>query len=275
MSGPSALSPSMKTTLQRRKLKKKKKKKKKMSNALLRRNSSKQGLKNLMKQFSQRGEVVSEVKGHLSRAFVFWVVTRPLVCDSVDTADGSDLVLTCLDSDFISQTSSAVPRLKASLAACLQLPASISEFLTDTQLFPGLSPPLTSSPIISSPFVPPSAYRKDKETNGGRGGSVKRRYFQKQSSLYRHADQILIERFQQLAYFFQRLTAQRSVEDAEELERERRRRARESYCWTDGGSMPGETSPEDGMPAEESIHFLYEPLTVAACFSTGDNCEFK
>ncbi|KAK5927360.1 hypothetical protein CgunFtcFv8_012524 [Champsocephalus gunnari] len=51
-----------------------------------------------------------------------------------------------------------------------------------------------------------------------------------------------------------KLTAQRSVEDAEELERERRRRARESYCWTDGGSMPGETSPEDGMPAEESMY---------------------
>ncbi|XP_063758986.1 non-muscle caldesmon isoform X2 [Eleginops maclovinus] len=51
-----------------------------------------------------------------------------------------------------------------------------------------------------------------------------------------------------------RLTAQRSVEDAEELERERRRRARESYCWTDRGSMPGDTSPEDGTPAEESMY---------------------
>ncbi|XP_037622257.1 non-muscle caldesmon isoform X1 [Sebastes umbrosus] len=49
-----------------------------------------------------------------------------------------------------------------------------------------------------------------------------------------------------------RLTAQRSVEDAEEVERERRRRARESTSWTSDGSLPGESSPEDGTPAEES-----------------------
>ncbi|XP_034392049.1 non-muscle caldesmon isoform X2 [Cyclopterus lumpus] len=43
-----------------------------------------------------------------------------------------------------------------------------------------------------------------------------------------------------------RLTAQRSVEDAEEVEREQRRRAREATRWTNGGSQPGESSPEDG-----------------------------
>ncbi|XP_062419055.1 non-muscle caldesmon isoform X2 [Pungitius pungitius] len=43
-----------------------------------------------------------------------------------------------------------------------------------------------------------------------------------------------------------RLTAQRSVEDAEELEREQRRRARET-------SRPGEASPEDRTPAEDGM----------------------
>ncbi|KAF3855385.1 hypothetical protein F7725_023440 [Dissostichus mawsoni] len=106
------------------------------------------------------------------------------------------------------------------LAASLQLPASISEFLTDTQLFPAshlLSPPPPSFPLHLS-LRPPT-------------GRTKRQMEDEEEVL----------------------TAQRSVEDAEELERERRRRVRESYCWTDGGSMPGETSPEDGMPAEESI----------------------
>ncbi|XP_054475862.1 non-muscle caldesmon isoform X2 [Anoplopoma fimbria] len=50
-----------------------------------------------------------------------------------------------------------------------------------------------------------------------------------------------------------RLTAQRSVEDAEEVERERRRRAREAPSWSNGGSLPGESSPEDGTPAEDSM----------------------
>ncbi|XP_062276686.1 non-muscle caldesmon [Scomber scombrus] len=47
-----------------------------------------------------------------------------------------------------------------------------------------------------------------------------------------------------------RLTAQRSIEDAEELERERRRRARESFQ-TNGGSTLEESSPEGEMLAEE------------------------
>ncbi|XP_042361290.1 non-muscle caldesmon [Plectropomus leopardus] len=51
-----------------------------------------------------------------------------------------------------------------------------------------------------------------------------------------------------------RLTAQRSVEDAEEVERERRRRAREASRWTNGGSLPGEFSPENETPAEENMY---------------------
>uniref|UniRef100_UPI0037E939D3 non-muscle caldesmon isoform X2 n=1 Tax=Semicossyphus pulcher TaxID=241346 RepID=UPI0037E939D3 len=51
-----------------------------------------------------------------------------------------------------------------------------------------------------------------------------------------------------------RLTAQRSVEDAEEVERERRRRAREASRWTNGGSLPGESSPENETPGEESMY---------------------
>ncbi|XP_056272684.1 non-muscle caldesmon isoform X2 [Pseudoliparis swirei] len=43
-----------------------------------------------------------------------------------------------------------------------------------------------------------------------------------------------------------RLTAQRSVEDAEEVEREQRRRRREETQWSNGGSPPGESSSEDG-----------------------------
>ncbi|KAF3855345.1 hypothetical protein F7725_023400 [Dissostichus mawsoni] len=105
------------------------------------------------------------------------------------------------------------------LAASLQLPASISEFLTDTQLFPAshlLSPPPPSFPLHLSLRPPTGRTKRQMEDEEEADGSE-------------------------------------SVEDAEELERERRRRVRESYCWTDGGSMPGETSPEDGMPAEESI----------------------
>ncbi|KAM9807670.1 uncharacterized protein lsp1a [Neosynchiropus ocellatus] len=48
-----------------------------------------------------------------------------------------------------------------------------------------------------------------------------------------------------------RLTAQRSIEDAEEIERERRRRARESLCRTESGSTPGESSPGSETPTEE------------------------
>ncbi|KAM9352179.1 uncharacterized protein lsp1a [Symphorus nematophorus] len=51
-----------------------------------------------------------------------------------------------------------------------------------------------------------------------------------------------------------RLTAQRSIEDAEEVERERRRRAREASRWSNGGSSPGEFSPDNEMPAEENMY---------------------
>ncbi|XP_075946141.1 uncharacterized protein lsp1a [Anarhichas minor] len=51
-----------------------------------------------------------------------------------------------------------------------------------------------------------------------------------------------------------RLTAQRSVEDAEEVEREQRRRAREASRWSNGGSQPGESSPEDRTPAEDGMY---------------------
>uniref|UniRef100_G3P0E6 Lymphocyte specific protein 1 a n=1 Tax=Gasterosteus aculeatus aculeatus TaxID=481459 RepID=G3P0E6_GASAC len=44
-----------------------------------------------------------------------------------------------------------------------------------------------------------------------------------------------------------RLTAQRSVEDAEEVEREQRRRARETL-------RPGKSFPEDRMPAEDGMY---------------------
>ncbi|KAM4572456.1 uncharacterized protein lsp1a [Odontesthes bonariensis] len=47
-----------------------------------------------------------------------------------------------------------------------------------------------------------------------------------------------------------RLTTQRSIEDAEEIERERRRRAREALHEWDSGSMPGESSVESEMPTE-------------------------
>ncbi|XP_028440173.1 non-muscle caldesmon isoform X2 [Perca flavescens] len=51
-----------------------------------------------------------------------------------------------------------------------------------------------------------------------------------------------------------RLTAQRSVEDAEEVEREQRRRAREASRWTNGGSLPAQSSLENETPAEESMY---------------------
>ncbi|XP_036963542.1 non-muscle caldesmon isoform X2 [Acanthopagrus latus] len=51
-----------------------------------------------------------------------------------------------------------------------------------------------------------------------------------------------------------RLTAQRSIEDAEEVERERRRRAREASRWSNGGSLPGDVSPESETPAEENMY---------------------
>ncbi|RVE71491.1 hypothetical protein OJAV_G00052310 [Oryzias javanicus] len=49
-----------------------------------------------------------------------------------------------------------------------------------------------------------------------------------------------------------RLTAQRSIEDAEEVERERRRRAREALHRTNSGSTPGESSPEAEMLTEDN-----------------------
>ncbi|XP_078112531.1 uncharacterized protein lsp1a isoform X2 [Sander vitreus] len=51
-----------------------------------------------------------------------------------------------------------------------------------------------------------------------------------------------------------RLTAQRSVEDAEEVEREQRRRAREASRWTNGGSLPAQSSLENETPAEETMY---------------------
>ncbi|XP_008279925.1 non-muscle caldesmon isoform X2 [Stegastes partitus] len=51
-----------------------------------------------------------------------------------------------------------------------------------------------------------------------------------------------------------RLMAQRSIEDAEEVERERRRRAREALHRRSSGSTPDESSPECETPAEESMY---------------------
>ncbi|KAM4602060.1 uncharacterized protein lsp1a isoform 7-T7 [Polymixia lowei] len=51
-----------------------------------------------------------------------------------------------------------------------------------------------------------------------------------------------------------RVTAQRSIEDAEEVERERRRRARESFRRMSSNSGPGESSQENGTPAEDSMY---------------------
>lgn len=45
-----------------------------------------------------------------------------------------------------------------------------------------------------------------------------------------------------------RLTAQRSIEDAEEAERERRRRTRDASRWSSGGRLPSEESTGDGEP---------------------------
>ncbi|XP_062245337.1 non-muscle caldesmon [Platichthys flesus] len=50
-----------------------------------------------------------------------------------------------------------------------------------------------------------------------------------------------------------RLTTQRSIEDAEEVERERRRRARESYRWGSSGSTPGESSPVNETQTEDKM----------------------
>ncbi|XP_068169602.1 non-muscle caldesmon isoform X2 [Antennarius striatus] len=50
------------------------------------------------------------------------------------------------------------------------------------------------------------------------------------------------------------LTAQRSIEDAEEVERERRRRAREASRWTDGNAVTGESSLENETAAEENVY---------------------
>ncbi|XP_063336531.1 non-muscle caldesmon isoform X2 [Pelmatolapia mariae] len=51
-----------------------------------------------------------------------------------------------------------------------------------------------------------------------------------------------------------RLTAQRSIEDAEEVERERRRRARESLRRRNSGSAPRESSLDGEMPPEENTY---------------------
>ncbi|XP_030587407.1 non-muscle caldesmon isoform X2 [Archocentrus centrarchus] len=56
-----------------------------------------------------------------------------------------------------------------------------------------------------------------------------------------------------------RLTAQRSIEDAEEVERERRRRARESLRWRNSGSAPGESSPEGEMLPEDVYDSSLKP----------------
>ncbi|MEQ2273081.1 hypothetical protein XENORESO_021491, partial [Xenotaenia resolanae] len=49
-----------------------------------------------------------------------------------------------------------------------------------------------------------------------------------------------------------RLTAQRSIEDAEEVERERRRKARESLRRRNSGSTPENSSPESEAPEESN-----------------------
>lgn len=51
-----------------------------------------------------------------------------------------------------------------------------------------------------------------------------------------------------------RLTAQRSMEDAEEVERERRRRAREASRWNNEASLAGESSQENETTAQESMY---------------------
>ncbi|XP_028285670.1 non-muscle caldesmon isoform X5 [Parambassis ranga] len=61
-----------------------------------------------------------------------------------------------------------------------------------------------------------------------------------------------------------RLTAQRSIEDAEEVERERRRRARESLCRRNSGSAPGETSPEGETSGENMYDGSLKPSSPAS-----------
>ncbi|KAM4554362.1 uncharacterized protein lsp1a [Fundulus diaphanus] len=51
-----------------------------------------------------------------------------------------------------------------------------------------------------------------------------------------------------------RLTAQRSIEDAEEVERERRRKAREALRRRNSGSTPEDSSPESEAPEERSMY---------------------
>ncbi|XP_036001740.1 non-muscle caldesmon isoform X1 [Fundulus heteroclitus] len=51
-----------------------------------------------------------------------------------------------------------------------------------------------------------------------------------------------------------RLTAQRSIEDAEEVERERRRKAREALRRRNSGSTPEDSSPESEAPEERSTY---------------------
>ncbi|KAM3870195.1 uncharacterized protein ACN63O_005326 [Diretmus argenteus] len=56
-----------------------------------------------------------------------------------------------------------------------------------------------------------------------------------------------------------RVTAQRSIEDAEEVERERRRRARESFRRMDSGSAHGDSSQENGTAAEDQYDSGLKP----------------
>uniref|UniRef100_A0A3B5LES6 Lymphocyte specific protein 1 a n=1 Tax=Xiphophorus couchianus TaxID=32473 RepID=A0A3B5LES6_9TELE len=51
-----------------------------------------------------------------------------------------------------------------------------------------------------------------------------------------------------------RLTAQRSIEDAEEVERERRQKARESLRRRNSGSTPEDSSPESEAPEEKNTY---------------------
>lgn len=59
-----------------------------------------------------------------------------------------------------------------------------------------------------------------------------------------------------------RLTAQRSIEDAEEVERERRQKARESLRRQNSGSTPEDSSPESEAPEEKNTWAHTTKLTV-------------
>lgn len=59
-----------------------------------------------------------------------------------------------------------------------------------------------------------------------------------------------------------RLTAQRSIEDAEEAERERRRRLRDASCWSNGGRSPSEESADGELLAEENNRWVPTSLPI-------------